>query len=159
MKNYLISKFYFIKVSVLLIIVGFVLTSQGFAEPTTISDIKKELAEALEAIKNYSAERKTDALAAMKETLAQMDQQIDHLGDKINKQWDEMEPEARKKADETMRQLQRHRDKTADAIEEFRKSSEKTWNSLKEEFMRNYNKFKNEFEEADQAYDDGLTYL
>ena len=120
-----------------------------------MSDVRKELAE---AIKNYSAERKTDALAAMKETLAQMDQQIGLLRDKINKQWEEMEPEARKKADETMQQLQRQRDKTADAIEELRKSSEKTWNSLKEEFMRNYKKFKNEFEDADQKYD-GLTYL
>jgi DNA anti-recombination protein RmuC len=152
MKNYFLSKAFILKISVLLIIVGFVFTSQSFAEATTMSDVKKELAEALEAIKNYSAERKTDALAAMKETLAQMDQQIDQLRDKINKQWEEMEPEARKKADETMQQLQRQRDKTADAIEELRKSGEKTWNSLKEEFMKNYEKFKNEFE-------DGLTYL
>jgi len=159
MKNYCSSKFFSIKISVLLIIVGFVFTAKGFAEATTMSDVKKELAEALEAIKNYSAERKTDALAAMKETLAQMDQQIDQLRDKINKQWEEMEPEARKKADETMQQLQRQRDKTADTIEELRKSGEKTWNSLKEEFMKNYEKFKNELEDADQQYDNGLAYL
>ena len=159
MKKYFLSKRFAAKILILTLFSAFFIAMNISAQTTTMSDVKKELSEALEAIKNFSSERKDDALSVMKKTLEKMDQQIEQLRDSITKQWEEMEPEARKNAEKTMRQLQRQRDKTADAIEELRKSGEKTWNTLKDEFIKNYEKFREELEDADQQYDDGLTYL
>ncbi len=159
MKKYFLLKGFITRISILIIFSVFASATSISAQKTTMSDVKRELSEALEVIKNYSAERQTEVLAAMKKTLDTMDQQIARLRDNITKQWEEMEPEARKKAEETLRQLQRQRNKTAEAVEEARKSGKRTWNDLKENFMKNYEQFKNEFEDVDQEYDDGLTYL
>jgi hypothetical protein len=130
-----------------------------FAQSTTMSDVKKELSEAIAAIRNYSAERKDETLSAMEKTLEKMDRQMDQLRGNMTKQWEKMEPEARKNAEKTMRQLLRQRDKAADAMEKLRKSGEKTWNLLQDEFIKNYEKFREGMEGAVQQYDEGMTYL
>jgi septal ring factor EnvC (AmiA/AmiB activator) len=130
-----------------------------FAETTSLADVKKELAEAMDAIRAFSADRKDEALKAMEQALGKMDHQIEQLGDKIKKEWEQMAPEARKKAEETMEQLHRQRDRMAKSIDEWKDNSTITWNKIKDEFMKSYEEFKNSFEDADKQYDKPITYL
>lgn len=131
----------------------------AFGEPTSMADVKKELSEAMDAIRAFSAEHKDDALKAMKQALVQMDRQIDLLGDKIKKEWEQMEPDARKKAEKTMKKLRQQRDRMAKAIEEWSKDSATSWNKIKKEFMKSYEEFKKSYEDADEQYDKPFTYL
>jgi hypothetical protein len=130
------------KAAVLFVIFG-LLVSGGvaFGKTTSMADVKKELSEAMDAIRAFSAERK------------------DLLGDKIKKEWEQMEPEARKKAEETMKKLHQQRDRMAKTIEEWSKDSATSWNKIKKEFMKSYEEFKKSYEEADEQYDEPFTYL
>ena len=146
--------------TVLFIIFGLLVSGgAAFSESTSMADVKKELSEAMDAIRAFSAERKEDALKAMEQALIKMDRQIDLLGDKIKKEWEQMEPEARKKAEETMKKLHQQRDRMANAIEEWSTDSATSWNKIKEEFMKSYEEFKKSYEDADEQYDEPFTYL
>lgn len=137
----------------------FVSSGAAFDETTSMADVKKELAEAMDAIKAYSTEHKADAFKAMEQALNQMDQQIDLLGDKIKKEWEQMEPEARKKAEETMDQLRGQRDRMAESIDKWKENSVLSWNKIKEEFMKSCEEFKNSFEDADKENDRPITNI
>ena len=133
--------------------------SAAFGQSTSMADVKKELSEAMDAIRAFSAERKEDALKAMEQALVKMDQQIDLLGERIKKEWEQMEPEARKKAEETMKKLHQQRDRMAKTIEEWSTDSATSWNKIKEQFMKSYEEFKKSYEDADEQYDEPFTYL
>ena len=145
--------------AVLFLVFGFLFSGVAFGEATSMADVKKELSEAMDAIKAYSAERKADAFKAMEQALKQMDQQIELLADKIKKEWAQMEPEARKKAEETMDQLRGQRDRMAESIDKWKESSAPSWNKIKDEFMKNYEEFKKSFENADQENDRPITNI
>jgi len=143
----------------LLIVFGFVFSGAAYGETTSMADVKKELAEAMDAIKAYSVERKDDAFKAMEQTLNQMDQQIDLLGEKIKKEWAQMEPEARKKAEKTMDQLRQQRDRLAESINKWKENNAPSWNKIKDEFMKSYEEFKKSLENADQENDRPITNI
>lgn len=125
----------------------------------TLDHVKKELSEAVDAIRAYSEHRQAEALTAMESALENMDREIVILGDRIKQEWEKMEPEARRKAQETLDHLRRLRDRMAKSHEEWKSGGEITWNKIKEDFLKTWEEFRKSFEEADRQYDRPTIYL
>ncbi len=119
-------------------------------EKMTIADVKKELSEAMDAIRAYSADHREDAVKALEGALAKINAQMDRAGEKMKKEWDKMAPEARKKAAETMDRLRAQRDQLEKTLEEWKKSKAPAWEALKEEAVKNLEEFRKSLESSDE---------
>jgi len=88
--------------------------AQTSADKTTTKEIKRKVAEAAEAIKNYSVDQRDEVLKKAKALLKDMDARIDPMESRLNEKWDQMDQFARKKATATLTALRKQRNEIAE---------------------------------------------
>ena len=118
-------------------LIGFFGTSNA-DDAKTAAEVRKEMAEAGEAIRNYSADRKDYAVNAAKEVLAKIDKRIDRIEGRIDKAAAEMSQSARARARETLRQLRRKRQEVAEWFGALKHGSTEAWSEIKNGFADAY---------------------
>jgi hypothetical protein len=124
-----------------------------------MDDVKKELSEAMDAMRAYSGERQADAMKEMEAVLEKMDARIAALSEDIQKKWEALEPEAREKARETLERLRRLRDRLATSMEEWKSGGKSTWNKIKSDFLNAWEEFQKSLEDKDSEKERPVTYL
>ena len=95
----------------------------------------QKIDETAQAIKNYSAEQRDEALKSAKNVLADADARIDHFENKMSRDWDKMNASARKHAQETMKTLRRQRQDLSQSYGELKRSSSNAWDEVKGGFV------------------------
>jgi hypothetical protein len=104
-----------------------------------LAKLQKEVKEAIEATKNYTAQQKANFINKSKTDLTEIEAEIDTLASEIKK--------ARKDAqDEAAAKLQRMRDKASELDrqrEKLKKSQEPAWNDLKGNITKSTDEHKN----------------
>ena len=128
-------------------------------EAVTPDDVRKELSEAMDALRAYSEKRQAEAMQAMEALLEKMDARIAALSEDIQTQWEELEPEARQKAEETLNRLRRLRDRTAKSLEEWKSGGKLTWDRIKQDFLKAWEEFQKPPEDPDATEERPITYL
>ena len=119
---------------------------------TTGKDVGKKIDETAEAIKNYSAEQRDEALKSAKSVLADADARIDHLESEMHRNWDKMDASARKRAQETMRTLRRQRQDLSQSYGELKRSSANAWDEVKGGFAKSYDALRDSFSKAAKEF-------
>jgi phage-related minor tail protein len=114
--------------------------------------VKKETAEALEAIKNYSAEQRDETVKKVKQVMNELDREMERLEEKIDKKWDEMDEAARKNARETQKALRKQRNELAEWYGGIQHSSANAWDEVKRGFIKSYNTLEESFSEAAKKF-------
>jgi Skp family chaperone for outer membrane proteins len=137
------------------------LFSSAFAgDPVpSLDDVKKELSEAMDAMRAYSEHRQAEAIKAMEAVLEKMDARIAALSDDIQNKWEKLEPEAREKARESLERLRRLRDRTAKSIAEWKSGGKITWDKIKQDFLNAWEEFQKTPEDQDATEERPITYL
>lgn len=112
------------------------------------SNVKQELSETLTAIKNYSADKRDEAVAAGKEMVETLDAHIEALQDKAERTSDSATEATRAKWEETKSGLIKLREKASVQLERMRDSSAEAWSDAKDEFTDAVEKLSDSIEEA-----------
>lgn len=111
-------------------------------------DIKEEVQEAAESIKQYSADQRDKAVKKAKDGLDDLDKKIDGLEEKIDRKWDQMDQTARRKSRETLKELREKRKKTAEWYGGLKHSSKEAWEETKKGFSDSYTRLQDAWKKA-----------
>ena len=119
---------------------------------TSAEDVKKETAEAMKAIKNYSYEQRDKAVKEMKTAMDNLDTRIDNMQSRIEKDWNEMSQASREKASNTLKILRKKRNDLSEWYGGLKHSSKKAWNDVKDGFASGYASLAEAFDKAQDEF-------
>jgi hypothetical protein len=126
--------------------------AQTSAEKTTTKEVKEKVAEAAEAIKNYSVDQRDEALKKAKAVLDDLDARIDRMESQLNEKWDQMDQSARKKARATLTAPRKQRNEVAEWYGGLKHSSSNAWEDVKKGFLKSYQELRDAFDKAHSEF-------
>ncbi len=118
-----------------------------------LQQVQKESAQALEAMKKYTAAQRKEALANGKELLDAMDNRIDRLEVRTQNEWDQLSQAARQQRMVAMRALRDQRDDVAQWYGGIRHGSAGAWDEVKQGFVDAYGTLSRSFGDAVAQFD------
>ena len=104
--------------------------SQQSDAGATFDDVQAEFAEAFATIGDYTVEERDEALAALNETLQQLDAQIEDTEDAVRDEWSEMSQASREQAAAAMRALRERRNELSEAAGALSQGMGTAWDDL-----------------------------
>ena len=122
------------------------------AGKTSGREVGRKIDETAQAIRNYSADQRDDALKSAKRLLDDADARIDALEDNMGRNWDKMSASARTHAQETMQKLRRQRQDLSQSYGELKRSSSGAWDEVKNGFSRSYDALRESFSRAAKEF-------
>lgn len=128
------------------------LAGQKAEGETTSKQVSKEVREALEAIKKYSAEQRDEALKKVSIAIDNLDARISDLEERMEQKWDSMDQAAREKARATLKSLRQKRNKLAEWYGGMQHSSSKAWKHVKEGFLKSYEALLEAYDKAKKEF-------
>jgi DNA repair exonuclease SbcCD ATPase subunit len=101
---------------------------------TTAEEVRAEIGEAMEAVTEYSAQERDQALAEAREALDRLDAVIERREQALRENWDEMSEEARETARAQMETLRDARNRLGERYGALQAGASSAWGELKEGF-------------------------
>jgi hypothetical protein len=117
------------------------------------ADVRKEVSEAMAAIRDYSAARRDEAVVEINEALDRLDVAIDRQEERLRENWAEMSEAARKETAETAAELRRKRNRLSERKGALLAGAESAWEDLKAGFFNAYDELESAWEEGDREPD------
>lgn len=122
------------------------------SDRTTGREVGRKFDETAQAIKNYSADQRDDALKSARRLIEHADARIDELENNMNRNWDKMSTSARAHAQETMKKMRRQRQDLSQNYGELKRSSASAWDEVKNGFSRSYDALRESFSRAAKEF-------
>jgi len=148
------SKHYYL--ALLVTLAGPVVSIPGFAQATgaqaSVEQIQQETRELLQALKNYTAAQRDEALSKIKTAQDNLDRRIEILEREAAKNWDEMDQAAREKSLATLQALRQQRTAVAEYYGSLKTSSAAAWGHIKEGFSSAYGTLHDAWEKAEKEF-------
>lgn len=126
------------------------LAGQTPGEKATAGDVKKELADAAEAIRSYTAEQRDEAVKKTKAALEDLDARIERLEASTREKWGKMDQAAREKAAAALRALKEERARVAEWTGGLQHGSAEAWERVKQGFSEAYGKLKASWQKTEK---------
>lgn len=140
----------------LITVVSVALASPAFAtnstEETSREEVRREVSDAIEAIKGYSIEQRNQALRQARTMLDSLDSRIDQLEDRLRQDWDRMSEATRNRTAKTLRKLREKRNELAEWYGSLRHGSSNAWDEIKQGFSDAYSELQTAWEKADREF-------
>ncbi|HMB12393.1 MAG TPA: hypothetical protein VKN37_00170 [Roseovarius sp.] len=102
------------------------------SDRVTAEDIQAEFDEAFETIRAYSEDQRNEAVAAMRETLAQIDAEIAKLEQRARENWAEMSDATQEQTRETLEALRDRRNELSEAFGAMQEGGSSAWDELQD---------------------------
>jgi len=122
--------------------------TQVSADAAEWQQVQKQSAQALEAMKNYSASQRAEALTKGKQLLDAMDDRIDRLEARSQNEWGQLSRQAREQRRDALRALRKQRDDLAQWYGGLRHGSTGAWDEVKQGFVDAYGTLSRSFGDA-----------
>jgi hypothetical protein len=122
--------------------------AQTPADKTTTKEVKEKVVEAAEAIKNYSADQRDEAVKKAKAALDDLDVRIDRMESQLDKKWNQMDQAARRKATATLTALRKQRNEVAEWYGGLKHGASDAWEDVKKGFLKSYQELRDAFDKA-----------
>lgn len=103
-------------------------------DAASAEQLRREIDQLPQAIKQYSAERKDEAAAKAREVLNSLDQRVDSMEKYLDENWDKLDKAGRAKAREALRALRRERVEIAEWYGSLKSSAPEIWEHAKAGF-------------------------
>lgn len=123
-------------------------------EATSIQEVKKEASELVEALKNYTADQRDEAMNASKNALDMLDERIDTLESRVDEDWDQLSQAARAETRESLKALRDQRTRAAEWYGSMKTSSTGAWEEMKKGFSNAYGELAQAWEKAEENFSD-----
>lgn len=122
--------------------------AQGSGDKTTMEDLKKEMGDAAQALRNFSADQRDEAMRKVKPVLDDLDARIQQLEAQLRETWGQMDEGARKRGADALEALRRQRNTVAEWYGALQHSSADAWEKTKKGFSDAYDTLKGTWEKA-----------
>lgn len=122
------------------------------ADKTTAREISGKADDTAKAVKNYTVERRDEAIKSAKSALDDLDARIRRLDRKVDRGWDRMDQATRKKVRTAQNALRRERAEVAEWYGGLKHSSAESWSEVKDGFVKSYEALKRSFARARNAF-------
>ena len=126
--------------------------AQTSTNETSTKDVKEKVADASQAIKNYSVNQRDEAVKKAKAALDDIDLRIDSMESQINKKWRQMDQSSRKKSRDTLTALRKQRNEVAEWYGGLKHSSSNAWEDVKKGFLKSYRDLRDSFDKAHSEF-------
>jgi negative regulator of genetic competence, sporulation and motility len=123
--------------------------AQQSNELVTKEEVKADISEAIQAIKEYTVQEKDKALAAARDALAKLDAEIARRESALRDSWANLENDAREEYAEEVEELQAARNRLSERVGALEAGTTDAWSELKTGFVNAYDAFKARWNEAD----------
>jgi gas vesicle protein len=137
--------------------VMFVTMPAGFAKSyednTTVKSVQQEAQDLLEALKDYTADQRDEAIERSKTALDILDRRIDELETDIADNWDQMSSAAREKTRESLKTLRKKRNDVAEKYGSLKASSTSAWEEMKQGFSDAYEDLSDAWAKSENEFD------
>ncbi|KHE92994.1 MAG: hypothetical protein K8F52_17225 [Candidatus Scalindua rubra] len=124
--------------------------SETSTDKTTMEEVKQEMRDAIQVLKDYSIDQRDEAIKETKAALNRLDNRIDALETHIDNNWDTMSEAAREKTRTTLKSLRKQRIQMAEWYDRLKSSSAAAWEEIKKGFSDAYTSFYNIWEKAEK---------
>lgn len=118
-------------------------------EGTTREEVRKELSEAIDAIKDYTVEQRDDAVQQARAVMDDLDMRIERREESLRRQWHQMNESARDRARATLSSLKQQRNELAEWYGGLQHSSDRAWEDIKLGFSNAYSELEAAWEDAE----------
>lgn len=122
------------------------------ADKNSAAEVKQEARELLQALKSYTVEQREEALRNTSAALAHLDQRIEALERRIDKDWDNLDQVAREKARASLKELQRQRTQVAERYGSLKSSSGEAWGHVKKGFSEAFSALQEAWEKSEEEF-------
>jgi len=129
--------------------------SQTSNDKTTKKEVKQEVADAAEAIKEYTVDQRDQALKKVKSILNDLDKRIDKLENKIDNKKEQMTSATRQKIKGTLKNLREQRNEVAEWYGGLKHSSADAWEEMKKGFSNAFSSFVDAWNKAVKEFGAG----
>lgn len=117
-------------------------------ERVSKKEIGQEVKEAVEAIKEYSADQRDEAVKKGKAVLDHLDGRIEQMESKLKKEWEQMSESTRKTAKTSLEGIKKQREKVAEWYGSLKESSAGAWENTKKGFLESYQAVHDSFDKV-----------
>jgi hypothetical protein len=139
-------------------LIGFFQVVPAFSaeQPPTEMKAKKEVGqevrEAVEAIKESSADQRDAAVKKGKALLDHLDTRIEQMESNLKKNWDKMEESSRKKTKASLEAAKKQREKIAERFGSLKESTAGAWEGVKKGFVESYQALHDSFDNIEEKF-------
>jgi type II secretory pathway pseudopilin PulG len=142
-----------ILVTVVIALIGFLMTSAVYSASTppaqtTAQELQKKVADAVQAIKSYSAAQRDQTVEKAKAVLDDFDARIKDLESRLGQKWDQMDQAARQEAMSAMTSLRKQRNAAAEWYGGLKHGSSQAWEDVKTGFSKSAYDLEDAFRKA-----------
>lgn len=120
----------------------------GTGDRVTAEEVQAELDEAFETIGEYSAEQREEALAAVRETLDEIDSEIARLEQRARENWADMSEATQEQTRETLEELRDRRNRLSEAYGAMRQGTQSAWDEVQEGVASAWSELKDAWDAA-----------
>lgn len=128
-------------------------TEPAASAPTQGEKAKKELDEAVDAIRDYSIDRRDEAVARARQSTEVLDQRIEALQSQMENGWARMSQATRTRSEQTMTDLRKRRNQLSEWYGGMRHSSVDAWGEVKSGFVTSYHDLADAMRNAREQFD------
>lgn len=129
--------------------------AQTSSEKTSMEEVKQETQDLIQALKNYTADQRDEAVQKTKSALQTLDKRIDALETRIDNNWDNMNKAAREKARANLKALHKQRAKVAEWYGSMKSSTVNAWEHMKKGFSDAYSALYDAWEKSEKEFRTG----
>ncbi len=120
-------------------------------EPTSFTDVRKEMRDLLATLKDYSADERDKAVERANEVLTEIDHRIETLEADINQKVHTMGDKKQEIVRQSIKELHQQRIKAAEWFGSLKTSAVIAWDQIKQDVIDAYRDFINKWEDAEEA--------
>ena len=128
-------------------------TEEAAPAPAQGEKTKKELDDAIDAIRDYSVERRDEAVARARQSTEVLDQRIEAMQSQMANGWGRMSQATRTRSEQTMADLRKRRNQLAEWYGGMRHSSVDAWSEVKSGFVTSYHDLVEAMRKAREQFD------
>ncbi len=129
------------------------LSFAGMSSDTTFKDVKQETRDLVKALKSYTSDQRDEAIEKTKAALEDLDERIDELETRIDKNWDKMKQATRDKARANLKALHKMRIAVAEWYGSLKNSSADAWDHIITGISDAFTVFHESWENAEKEFE------
>jgi uncharacterized protein YicC (UPF0701 family) len=114
------------------------MADQEPVDGNSAAELEREVKEALSALKDYSADKRDDALEKGKKAMDALDERIEDMESLTRKRWAQMDQAAREKTQSALKSLRKKRNQVAEWYGAMKQSTADAWEHVKNGFLESY---------------------
>lgn len=105
---------------------------------TTSQEVRQEISQAVDAVGDYAAQERRQALARARAAMERLDAELDRRQDALRENWNDMSASAREEARVAMRDLRQARNRLGERYGALEAGADSAWDELTEGFVEAY---------------------